>query len=126
MKKLKQTYVIDAPVVDVWKAFVDSKEINSWGGGPAKISDENGFEFELWGGDIWGKNIEVIPQKRLVQEWFGGKWDKPSVVTFTFSKKGSGTKVDLSQIDVPDNELDEIEKGWVDYYMNPMKEYLEG
>ena len=125
MKSIKQTYIIHAPVEEVWQAFADPKVIDGWGGGPAKMSEEVEFEFEVWGGDVHGKNIEVIPNKKLVQEWFGGKWDKPSIATFILSFKDNETRIDFTNIDVPDAEFSDIEKGWRDYYLGPIKEYLE-
>lgn len=84
-----------------------------------------GFEFSLWGGDIFGKNIRVIKNKKLVQEWYGGKWDKPSIVTFDLNEKDSVTTVKLTHKDIPDNEFKDIESGWKDYYMLPLKEFVE-
>lgn len=125
MKSIKQTYTIHASVEEVWKALTDPKYIDGWGGGPAKMNEEEGFEFELWGGDVWGKNVEVIPSKLLVQQWFGGKWDKPSIATFKLSSKDNETRVDFTNNDVPDAEFPDIEKGWRDYYLGPLKDYLE-
>lgn len=125
MKKITQKYVIKSPIQEVWQALTDPEIIDKWGGGPAKMSSEEGFEFELWGGDVYGKNIEVTPGKKLVQEWFGGKWDKPSIATFVLNPNGTGTKIDFSQVDVPDSEFSEIEQGWRDYYLGPLRDYLE-
>lgn len=125
MKSIKQAYTIKASSEDVWQALTDPKTIDRWGAGPAKMSEELGFEFSLWGGDVYGKNIEVIPGKKLVQEWFGGKWDKPSIATFKLISKADETVIDFTQTDVPDAEFSDIEQGWEDYYMGPMKDYLE-
>ncbi|EKD86580.1 MAG: hypothetical protein ACD_37C00228G0002 [uncultured bacterium] len=125
MKKIKRTYRINSSIEKVWQALVDPKTIYKWGAGPAKMSGELDFEFELWGGDIFGKNIEVIPNKKIVQEWFGGKWDKPSIATFKLSSKENETRIDFTNTDVPDAEFSDIEKGWDEYYFGPMKNYLE-
>lgn len=125
MKTIKQMYVINAPVKSVWKALIDPELINSWGGGPAKMSDKEGFAFELWGGDIWGKNIKVVKEKRLVQEWFAGKWEEPSILTFTLLEKDSATIVGLVHENVPDEGAEDIEHGWKDYYMLPLKRLVE-
>ena len=125
MKSIKQTYTIHASVEEVWEALTDPKVIDGWGGGPAKMNEEEGFEFELWGGDVWGKNVEVIKGKLLVQQWFGGKWDKPSIATFKLNPKDNETRIDLTNTDVPDAEFSDIEKGWRDYYLGPLKDYLE-
>jgi uncharacterized protein YndB with AHSA1/START domain len=43
MKTLKQTYLIDVSVEEVWRALVDPKIIDKWGGGPAKMEGKTGF-----------------------------------------------------------------------------------
>lgn len=125
MKPIHQKYEIKAPQEKVWEALVDPKSIEAWGAGPAKMNDKVGFKFSLWGGDIHGKNIEVIKFKKLKQEWYGGDWDKPSILTFKFSEKEGKTKVDLLHEDVPDKEHKNISEGWKDYYMIPLKDYVE-
>lgn len=128
MKIIKQTYHIKTSTDEVWKALIDEKYINDWGGGPSKMKDEEGFEFSLWGGSIWGKNIKVVKNKKLVQEWFSdeeNKWDKPSIATFNLSKDKNGTKLELVHEYVPDENSEDIDNGWKDYYIGPLKDYLE-
>lgn len=125
MKSIKQTYYINASIGEVWGALTNPDKINRWGGGPAKMSGELGFEFSLWGGDVYGKNIEVVHGSKLVQEWFGGVWDKPSIATFILSSKENETVINFTQTDVPDEEYKDIEQGWKDYYLGPIKDYLE-
>ncbi len=125
MKKIKQTYHINAPIEKVWDCFVDPKEIEAWGSGPAKMSDEEGGDFSLWGGDIYGTNIKVTKGKRLEQDWYGGKWDKPSKVIFTFTKDGDTTVVHLIHTDLPKGEEQSFADGWKDYYLGAIKHNLE-
>lgn len=125
MKSLTQSYTIHAPIEDVWNALVDDKTIEGWGGGPADMSEEVDTEFTLWDGSIWGKNTEIIPGEKLVQEWFAGEWEEPSIVTFSLSQDGDGTVVSLTHENIPDEEFEDIERGWEEYYLGPMKEYLE-
>lgn len=125
MKSIRQTYHIDAPIIEVWKALVDPKYIDGWGGGPAKMSDKVGSSFSLWGGDIHGKNTQVIPNKKLVQEWYSGKWEKPSIATFSLISKNNQTTIEFIHENVPEEEYKDIEEGWKDYYLGPLKNYLE-
>ena len=124
-KTIKKVYKISSPVDRVWQALVDPAVIDEWGGGPSKMDSNTGTDFELWNGDIYGKNIEVIPKIKLVQEWFGGDWAKPSIVTFTLKKDNLDTILELEQFNVPDDEFEDIESGWDDYYMGPLKKMLE-
>ena len=125
MKTIKQTCLINSSLDEVWEALINPKYINAWGGGPSKMNDKKETRFEFWGGDIYGKNIDVIPLKKLVQEWFGGNWKKPSIVTFALREEKDGVKIDLLHTDIPDNEAKDIEQGWKEYYLGPLKEYLE-
>ena len=125
MKKLRQTYHIRAPLGRGWRVLVDVREIEEWGGGPAKMDSKVGTEFELWGGDIRGTNTEVVKEKKLAQEWIAGDWPEASRVTFTLEAEESGTKLVLDQDRIPDSEFEEIRDGWKEYYLGPIKEYLE-
>lgn len=125
MRTIRQTYLINSSLDEVWKALTNPKYINAWGGGPAKMDDKVGTKFELWGGDIYGKNIEVVPLERLVQEWFAGNWEKPSTATFTLTEEKDAVKINLLHTGLPDNETKDIEQGWKEYYLGPLKEYLE-
>lgn len=89
------------------------------------MDDKVGTMFSLWGGDVFGTNIEVEPLKKLVQEWIEGKWDQPSKVTFTLTSQDNQTIVNLEHIDVPDDAARDIEDGWNRYYLGEIKKYLE-
>ncbi|SRR6266571_5533786 len=125
MQTIKLHYTIQAPVAKVWKALTDPDDIEAWGAGPAVMDEMEGTDFSLWDGDIHGTNVEVIPEKKLVQEWYGGNWDKPSIVTITLVGKDGKTDVLLVQVDVPSGEVKDIEEGWEDFYMGPLKEFTE-
>jgi len=125
MKSFSQKYLVNAPINKVWQALVDPKVIEDWGGGAAKMSAEEGAFFSLWGGDIWGKNKKVIDGKLLVQDWYGGKWEKPSKVSFILSQKGQKTEVILKHENLPDDGWKDFFDGWRDYYMGPLKKLLE-
>ena len=124
--QIYQIYKIEAAPSQVWKALTDPKEINEWGGGPAIMSAEEGAEFSLWDGDIYGKNIKVEKEKLLVQEWYGNKeWQKPSIVEFKISSESNITTIKLSHNGIPDDEVADFAAGWQDYYMGAIKVYLE-
>lgn len=126
MKTIKQTYHIKAPVDEVWRGLTDPTYIDGWGGGPVKMNDKVGTKFEFWGGDIYGTNRESVENEKLVQDWYGGKWPEPSIVTFALKKKSdSETQLDLLHENLPDDQADNFDDGWKQYFLGPMKEYLE-
>ena len=89
------------------------------------MDEKVGTEFQLWDGDIHGKNIEVVKEKKLVQEWFEGDWPNPSIVKFTLHTENNITILELEHTSVPDEDFDDIEKGWDEYYLGPIKKLLE-
>lgn len=89
------------------------------------MSARKGVKFSLWGGDIYGKNLKVVKEKQLVQEWYAGEWNHPSIVTIQLKLDRLGTQVDLVHKGVPKGEYDKIKKGWEEYFFGPMKKYLE-
>jgi activator of HSP90 ATPase len=124
-KTIRKVYKISSAIDQVWQALVDPAVINEWSGGPSKMDSNVGSDFELWNGEIFGKNIEVISGRKLVQEWVGGDWPKASIVTFSLKEDKKGTVLELEQINVPDDEFDDIDPGWDDYYIGPLKQMLE-
>ena len=125
MRPIKKSYLIKAPIEEVWQALVNPKYIEGWGAGPAKMDDKVGTKFSMWRNQIHGKNLEVIPLEKLRQEWWGGRWDEPSITTFTLKKERGKTRIELTQENVPAEKKKELDKGWDEYYLGPMKEYLE-
>lgn len=89
------------------------------------MSDAKDTSFKLWDGEIFGKNLEVVKNKRLVQEWTSGNWKKPSTVIFNLRSLNGKTEVELVHTNVPDEEIKDIDNGWKDYYINPLKELVE-
>jgi uncharacterized protein YndB with AHSA1/START domain len=123
---IRKSYTIDAPAQAVWAALTDPEAIVGWGGDPVVMAAEPGFAFEFWGGDIHGTVIEVDPGHSILEEWYEGEWDAPSFVRFTVSSEADGTTcLELEHRSVPDDEVANIDAGWDDYYLGPIKETLE-
>lgn len=125
MEEITKTYFIEAPIEKVWEALTDNSELEAWGADPADMSEDEEYEFSLWGGDIHGKNIEIVKPSKIVQEWFGGNWPKPSTLTIELEKKDHGTEVSLLHENVPEEDMDKVDEGWDDSFFGPLKEYLE-
>jgi activator of HSP90 ATPase len=125
MKSFIKNYSIKAPVSKVWAALTEPKLIEQWSGASAIMDSKLGTEFKLWDGDIYGKNIEVKENKILKQEFFGGKWDEPSMVTIELEEKDGITNVNLTHENIPEDNKDDLSGGWDEYYFGPLKELVE-
>jgi uncharacterized protein YndB with AHSA1/START domain len=123
---IHKTYNIKASRDAVWAALTDCDVIDRWGGGPCVMAAAPGSEFEFWGGDIHGTVLAAEPGVSMVQEWYGGDWERPSVARFTLEAQPNGTtKLELEHTGVPDAEAADFDAGWDDYYLGQLKAYLE-
>jgi uncharacterized protein YndB with AHSA1/START domain len=122
MPIIRQTYEIEASPDKVFEALVNEEIIEHWSGDEAKMSPEVGAKFSLWGGQMFGTNLEVVKNKKLVQEWCYDQWDEPSKVTFEIKGKGDYTIVELIHEDVPQQSLKNISDGWSLYYLGAIQE----
>ncbi len=125
MPTIEQSYEINASAEEVFDALVNPEIIQIWSQDEAKMSAEVGASFLLWSGQMFGTNLEVIKNKKLVQEWTYDQWDKPSKVTFTLKTKGKKTIVDLLHEDVPEKSFKSIEEGWDQYYLGAIRDMFE-
>jgi uncharacterized protein YndB with AHSA1/START domain len=60
-----------------------------------------------------------------VQEWYGGDWPQPSVVTFTLTPEGGSTLLELLHRRVPDEEAEAFDDGWDEHYLGAIRKFLE-
>ncbi len=125
MKTLKRTYTIKASPEEVFNAITNPFTIELWSGYPAKMQPEAETEFELWDGDIAGRNIEIIPGHKLVQEWYFGEQRETSFVTILLTAKGEHTRVELVHTNIPESEYDDFAKGWDEYYWGAVKHFFK-
>ena len=117
MKTFRKTFKINAEPSDIYSAITNSYTIGLWSGYPAQMSTETGSEFSLWDGDISGKNLEFIQDKKLVQEWYFGEQVEKSIVTISIAHDSENSLVTVEQTNIPDEEFNSIAEGWREYYI---------
>ncbi len=124
-KDLKLRVKIAAEPEDIYAALTRPLAIELWSGYPAKMSTEPGSEFELWEGDVCGRNIEFEENFKIVQEWYFGDQPEPSIVTMKLFKKGTKTQVEVNHTNIPVDDFDDIKEGWEDNYFSAVKDFVE-
>jgi activator of HSP90 ATPase len=123
MKDYKQYYIIPAQPEEVYLALTNPATLQLWTGDPAEMSTEPGSEFSLWEASIVGRNIEFETNKKIVQEWYFGEQEAPSIVTIKLHHHKQGTSVELQHINIPDEDYHEIIEGWSNNYFSSLKEF---
>ena len=122
-KIIKQKITLQKTPHEVYEMLMDSKKHSEFTGEKAVISKKVGGKFTAYGDYIDGVNIELIPDKKIVQSWHASDWPEGhySEVTYDISETKDGTLLNFSQKDVPEDQYEEIKKGWIDFYWNKMK-----
>jgi len=124
MKTFKKTFKINAEPSDVYAALTNPYTIELWTGYPAQMSTDPGSEFSLWEGDITGKNIEFVQDKKVVQEWYFGDQPEKSLVTITITPDKENSQVTVEHSNIPDEEFSDIAEGWKDYYIGAITTFF--
>lgn len=125
MKNFKKHFQLSAAPADIYNALVNPVMLEIWTGEPAVMSEEPGSEFSLWDGSITGRNIEFDKDARIVQEWYFGEQDEPSVVTIKLHPKGKGTSMEVLHTNIPDDAFENIIEGWNTDYMEGLEQLFE-
>lgn len=124
MKTFKKTFSINTEPSDVYSALTNPNTIELWSGYPAQMSTEPGSEFSLWEGDITGRNIEFVPDKKVVQEWYFGDQPEKSIVTITIAKDKENSLVTVEHTNIPDDDFTDIAEGWREYYFGAIMSFF--
>ena len=124
MKDFKKYFKLSASPADLYNALTNPTMIEIWTGEPAVMSKEPGSEFSLWDGEIVGKNIEFVPDHKIVQIWYFGE-DADSVVTIKLHPDKQGTNVEVQQTNIPDEAFENISEGWESDYFGSLQELFD-
>lgn len=126
-KDLQQKVTFKASPHDVYEVLMDSAKHSELTGAPANISREVGAKISVYDGEIDGKNLELIPDQKIVQSWRYSDWPEGhySTATFSLEKSSDGTTLIFTQTGIPEDLYEDIRQGWIDYYWEPLKELLE-
>jgi activator of HSP90 ATPase len=91
-----------------------------------EISLEAGGAFALFGGYIFGRQIELVANERIVQAWRVGAWDPGiySIARFELVEQGSGTKIVFDHTGFPKGDGEHLAAGWKMNYWEPMEKFL--
>src|SRR5260370_30218305 len=93
---IHQEVVLKAGRKRVYEALTDAGQFRRVTGAEGgEISREVGRAFSLFGGQIDGRHVELVPSPRIVQAWRSSGWEegKYSLARFGLQAQGNGTKI---------------------------------
>ncbi len=124
---IHQEVVFKASPKRLYDALTDAKQFSEFtGGAPAEISREAGGAFSCFGGMIVGRQLELVPNQRIVQAWRAGNWADGvySIVKFELTGQGAETRLIFDHSGFPEGERDHLDSGWQKMYWEPLRKYL--
>jgi activator of HSP90 ATPase len=137
-ESIHQEPVFKASRKRIYEALTDAKQFQkviqlseamrsmALGNKPTEISDRVGSPFALFGGRIVGRQIELVPNERIVQAWRVTDWDPGvySIVKFELTEHDSGTKILFDHTGFPQGKAQRLAAGWTAQYWEPLRKVL--
>ena len=113
--------------LDVYAELLDADRFAAFTGAPAEIDNVEGGAFSLFGGQILGRNVELVAGQRIVQAWRVAGWEPGvySLTRFELEASGSGTQVGFDHTGYPPDAHEDLDAGWHSMYWVPMRSHLE-
>jgi len=125
MKTFKKYILLPAPPEEVYLGLTKAQSIQLWTGAEVEFTEEVGTDFSLWDGDIVGKNLEFETNKKIVQQWYFGEENEPSIVTIKLHPDKKGTSLEFVQTNIPDEDFDDFTEGIKEYYLGGLADFFE-
>src|SRR5262249_35152928 len=98
-KTIQQKITFKNTTTDVlYNFYMNAKLHSQLTGGPAKISAKEGSAFSAYNGYCWGKTLQFVKNKLIVQSWRASDWnqnDVDSTFILLFESKGKDVAVTM-------------------------------
>jgi activator of HSP90 ATPase len=110
----------------LYEALLDANQFTAFSGRPAEINREVGGAFSLFGGHIIGRNVELLPNQRIVQAWRVVTWPEGiySIAKFELKPHAAGTRLVFDHTGFPEGLHDHLAEGWESNYWMLLRKYF--
>ncbi len=117
----------------VYNLLTNRDEFAAATGRPAEIEAAEGSAFSLFGGFVEGRQLELVPGRRVVQAWRGKDWTAGvySLVRFTLTPEAGGTRLTLDHDGYPEGASplyatwqEHLATNWPVFYFEPFKKHF--
>ena len=111
----------------IYEVLLSSKDFSTFSGAAAEIDPKVGGAFSMFGGLVVGRNVELVPNQRIVQAWrLAQEFPEGiySLVKIELKARDSGTKLVLDHTGFPEGHFDHLDAGWYSHYWEPLRKFL--
>ncbi|MFI5209463.1 MAG: SRPBCC domain-containing protein [Gemmatimonadales bacterium] len=120
--------VVDLPAspARVYGVLLNAHDFAAFSGRAATIDSTVGGAFSLFDAHIVGRNLELVPGRRVVQAWRVVDWPEGvySIVRFDLVASGSGTRLTLTHLGYPAGLHDHLAAGWQANYWSLLDRFF--
>ena len=125
MKNFKKYIKLPVSPEEVYLALTRSPSLQLWTGDIAEFEEMPETEFSLWDGDIVGKNLEFDYGKKIIQQWYFGEDNEPSIVTIKLHEDKEGTSMEFMQTNIPTEDFEDFIEGLETQYFDGLRDFFE-
>ena len=111
----------------LYQTWLDGSQHGAMTGAVASVEAWVGGQHTAWDGYIWGRNLELEPNRRIVQTWrttefpFGSGDSRLEIL---LEPTALGTRMRLRHTQIPDGQGEMYRDGWEESYFRPMRAYF--
>lgn len=111
----------------IYEILLDAKQFSAFTKDTAEVRPEPGAAFKLFGGRITGRNVELVPNQRIVQAWRSAAWPagEYTIVRFELVAHTNRTRVILDHAGFTEDKWEGLSDGWRSQYWEPLRAYLK-
>jgi len=123
---IHQSIDFKATPARIYEVLLDARQFSAFTKDTAEIQPQPGGAFRLFGGRIEGRNIELIPNRSIVQAWRPASWAAGvySIVRFELVSRDAGTRLVLDHAGFAEDKWKGLNEGWPEMYWEPLRKYL--
>ncbi len=126
---IQQHVALPAAAKKLYNMYLSPRAHGAFTGAPVVIGRKPGDAFSAFGGQISGTMVATVAGRMIVHRWRSvnfAKKDADSTLILTFTPiSDHSARIDLVHLDVSDNDIEGVTRGWPMFYWKPWREYLK-
>ncbi|HXB46829.1 MAG TPA: SRPBCC domain-containing protein [Streptosporangiaceae bacterium] len=132
---IQQQATIPATPAQVYAILADAEVLSALSGMSGQAGRSAGEEFSAFDGHVTGRQIDMVPDQRVVQAWRFPVWEpgRYSLVRFTLETEDGGTRLVIDQDGEPEEAdtlgchqtwHDHLDANWPTFYLTPLTKHF--
>lgn len=124
--KIHQAHTYPVEPAAIYELLTNGAKFGAVTGQPGKGGGAAGAMFSLFNEWVEGRQIELVPNERVVQAWRFRDWAEGvySIVRFTLQPEGTGTRLVVDHEAYPEAMHEHLSTNWAPFYFEPFARHF--